>query len=49
MTLYPATVIPPAIRGWAEFGALHLLAGEYSKWLLVESGLSGFAARVDHP
>jgi uncharacterized SAM-binding protein YcdF (DUF218 family) len=47
VTLYPATVVPPAIRGWNEFGALHLLAGEYTKWLAVESGLSDFATRND--
>ncbi|HEY2132591.1 MAG TPA: YdcF family protein [Acetobacteraceae bacterium] len=47
VSLYPAAVIPPAIRGWNEFGAIRLLAGEYTKWLAVEAGLSGFASRGD--
>ena len=47
VTLYPASVIPPAIRGWHEMGAIRLLASEYMKWLAVEVGLSGFASRGD--
>jgi uncharacterized SAM-binding protein YcdF (DUF218 family) len=47
VTLYPVGVVPPAIRGWNEFGALHLLAGEYSKFLAVEAGLSGLAMRIE--
>ncbi len=39
VTLYPAPVLPPALRQ-PGFVALRLLAGEYSKWLAAEAGLT---------
>jgi uncharacterized SAM-binding protein YcdF (DUF218 family) len=41
VTLYPVPVLPPALRGSHDAGTLRLLAGEYSKWLAAEIGLSG--------
>jgi uncharacterized SAM-binding protein YcdF (DUF218 family) len=48
LTLYPAPVLPPAMRqpGLTE---LRLLAGEYSKWLAAEAGLSALGARDERP
>ena len=44
LALYPAPVLPPAMRqpGLTE---LRLLAGEYSKWLATEAGLSALGSR----
>jgi uncharacterized SAM-binding protein YcdF (DUF218 family) len=39
VTLYPAAVLPPALREH-DPATLRLLASEYTKWLLVRSGLS---------
>ena len=39
VTLYPAAVLPPALRARGP-ATLRLLASEYTKWLLVRSGLS---------
>ncbi len=39
VTLYPDAVLPPALRAHGP-GALRLLAWEYTKWLLVRSGLA---------
>jgi uncharacterized SAM-binding protein YcdF (DUF218 family) len=44
VTLYPAPVLPPALRQ-PGLNALRLLAGEYSKWLATEAGLSELGAR----
>ncbi|MGI3777833.1 MAG: YdcF family protein [Janthinobacterium lividum] len=38
-TLHPDAVLPPAMRAHGA-GALRLLAWEYTKWLLVRSGLA---------
>lgn len=42
ITLYPAAVVPPALRN-GDDRVLALLAGEYTKWLATELGLSRFA------
>jgi uncharacterized SAM-binding protein YcdF (DUF218 family) len=42
VTLYPAPVLPPAMRGAPDRSTLRLLAGEYTKWLAAEIGLSEF-------
>ena len=39
VTLFPAAVLPPALRARGP-AMLRLLASEYTKWLLVRSGLS---------
>jgi len=44
LALYPAPVQPPAMRQ-PDFTALRLLAGEYSKWLAAEAGLSALGPR----
>jgi uncharacterized SAM-binding protein YcdF (DUF218 family) len=46
LTLYPAPVLPPALRQFG-FTALRLLAGEYNKWLATEAGLSALGSRGD--
>jgi uncharacterized SAM-binding protein YcdF (DUF218 family) len=48
LTLYPAPVLPPALRQFS-FTALRLLAGEYSKWLATEAGLSALGSRGEIP
>ena len=40
VALYPAPVLPPALRGAAGFSTLRLLAGEYTKYLAAECGLT---------
>ncbi len=47
VTLYPDAVNPPALRNWRDGPMLRLLAGEYTKWLAVELGLSSLAPRGD--
>jgi uncharacterized SAM-binding protein YcdF (DUF218 family) len=42
VTLYPAPVLPPALRRVRRFGTIRLLAGEYTKWLAAEVGLTRF-------
>ena len=44
VALYPVSVLPPALRGTV---ALRLLAGEYTKWLVAEAGLSALVSRGD--
>jgi uncharacterized SAM-binding protein YcdF (DUF218 family) len=44
VALYPAPVLPPALRQ-PGLTALRLLAGEYSKWLATEAGLSALDPR----
>jgi uncharacterized SAM-binding protein YcdF (DUF218 family) len=39
-TLYPAPVLPPALRGSAGLSTMRLLAGEYTKYLAAECGLT---------
>ncbi len=46
VALYPVPVLPPAMRQLGPT-ALRLLAGEYSKWLATEAGLSAFVSRAD--
>ena len=48
VTLYPAPVLPPALRQ-PGLAALRLLAGEYNKWLATEAGLSALGSREDKP
>ena len=48
LTLYPAPVLPPALRQFG-FTALRLLAGEYSKWLATKAGLSALGSRGEIP
>jgi uncharacterized SAM-binding protein YcdF (DUF218 family) len=38
--LYPAPVVPPALRGAAQLSTLRLLADEYTKWLAAKIGLT---------
>jgi len=40
VTLYPDPVVPPALRGAGEPGAMRMLAGEYTKLLLATVGLA---------
>jgi uncharacterized SAM-binding protein YcdF (DUF218 family) len=40
ITLYPAPVVPPALRGVTGFSTLRLLADEYTKFLASELGLT---------
>lgn len=44
VALHAAPVLPPALRQ-PGLGALRLLAGEYTKWLAAEAGLSALASR----
>ena len=46
ITLIAAPVRPPAMRNLFSLPTLRLLAGEYSKYLVVRSGLRRFAARL---
>lgn len=46
VTLIPAPVRPPAMRELFTLPTLRLLAGEYTKYLAVRSGLGQFAATV---
>jgi len=43
VTLYPVTVMSPAMRGGRSLGTLRLLAHEYTKWLGAWLGLSHLA------
>jgi uncharacterized SAM-binding protein YcdF (DUF218 family) len=40
IALYPAPVLPPALRGGNAAAMVRLLAGEYTKWLAAEVGLT---------
>ncbi len=46
ITLIPAPVRPPAMYSPFSLSTLRLLAGEYSKYLVVRAGLRPFAARL---
>jgi uncharacterized SAM-binding protein YcdF (DUF218 family) len=46
LALYPVPVLPPAMRGPGPT-ALRLLAGEYTKFLATEAGLSALGPRGD--
>lgn len=46
LTLYPVAVLPPAMRE-PGLTALRLLAGEYTKWLATEAGLSALGAHSE--
>ncbi|NNM57394.1 YdcF family protein [Acidocella sp.] len=46
ITLIAAPVRPPAMRNLFSLPTLRLLAGEYSKYLVVRSGLSRFATSL---
>ncbi len=45
--LYPVAVQPPAMRGEADAATFRLLAGEYTKWLATEVGLSAIVSRTE--
>jgi uncharacterized SAM-binding protein YcdF (DUF218 family) len=45
VSLYPAPVLPPALRGGNPTSMLRLLAGEYTKWLAAEVGLTALEPR----
>jgi uncharacterized SAM-binding protein YcdF (DUF218 family) len=47
ITLIPAPVRPPAMRKLFTIPTLRLLAGEYTKYLVVRAGLGGFAAVIN--
>ena len=44
VTLFPAPVLPPALRGGCSLSTLRMLAGEYTKWLAVRAGLTRLAS-----
>jgi uncharacterized SAM-binding protein YcdF (DUF218 family) len=44
ITLIPAPVRPPAMRKILSLPTLHMLAGEYTKYIAVRAGLGGIAA-----
>ena len=46
VALHPVPVLPPAMRQPGAI-ALRLLAGEYTKWLAAEAGLSAFGSHGD--
>jgi uncharacterized SAM-binding protein YcdF (DUF218 family) len=43
--LYPVPVQPPAMRSETGAATFRLLAGEYTKWLATEAGLSAIVSR----
>lgn len=45
VALYPVAVVPPAMRNEHDAAMLRLLAGEYTKWLATEIGLSAIVSR----
>jgi uncharacterized SAM-binding protein YcdF (DUF218 family) len=45
VVLYPAPVLPPALRGGAQAAVLPMLVGEYSKFLAAEIGLTALDLR----
>ena len=45
--LHPIAVIPAVTRNGATSSRLRLLAEEYTKWLIVETGLSGLAPKAE--
>jgi uncharacterized SAM-binding protein YcdF (DUF218 family) len=47
VALYPVAVLPPALRGERDAATLRLLAGEYTKWLATEAGLSALVSRTE--
>ncbi len=47
VALYPVAVHPPAMRGEADAATFRLLAGEYTKWLATEAGLSALVSRTE--
>jgi uncharacterized SAM-binding protein YcdF (DUF218 family) len=49
VTLIPAPVRPPAMRKLASLPTLRLLAGEYTKYLVVRAGFGQVAATVTKP
>ena len=50
VALYPSTVLPPALREGRRASMLPLLAGEYTKWLAAELGLTALDPRSSgHP
>jgi uncharacterized SAM-binding protein YcdF (DUF218 family) len=49
LTLIPAPVRPPAMRKLVSLPTLRLLAGEYTKYLVVRSGLGQVAATMTNP
>ncbi len=48
LVLHPAPVMPSSLGGPESWPALRLLAGEYSKWLVVETGLSHLLPLREH-
>jgi uncharacterized SAM-binding protein YcdF (DUF218 family) len=44
LTLYPAPVVPPALRDAHTLGTVRLLADEYTKWLISAVGLTRLEA-----
>jgi len=46
VVLYPVTVQPPGTRALAEVSAWRVLAGEYTKFLVAELGLTEWAGRT---
>ena len=49
VVLYPVPVTPPALRDGFDAAIVRLLAGEYTKWLATEAGLSRFGPHGDEP
>jgi len=49
VTLYPDPVVPPALRGGGEPGAMRLLVEEYTKFLVAAVGLAPLFPRSPAP
>jgi uncharacterized SAM-binding protein YcdF (DUF218 family) len=47
VALYPVPVLSPALRAERDAATLRLLAGEYTKWLATEAGLSALVSRTE--
>ncbi len=47
VTLHPVSVLPPALRDGHDTATLRLLAGEYTKWLAAEVGLTALVSRAE--
>jgi len=49
VALYPDPVVPPALRGGGEPGAMRLLVEEYTKFLVAAVGLAPLFPRPPAP
>jgi uncharacterized SAM-binding protein YcdF (DUF218 family) len=49
VTLYPYAVVSPTLRGGQDIARFRLLAGEYTKWLGAQIGLSALGSQNFEP